>query len=279
MDHSIILAPVKQQKKFDDKMRKHKSQLLKRSLSSDSLSISQTISKYAKTVITTDKVSPIDIHEYFFNERPFCNTKILINSQIIYVDKASLAAASPVLCEQLQCKQENEPLKFDDINLNDLLEMLQFIYPIFDPEINDKNITALIELSHRFRFDVLKHACQYYVFKHLTTVRRVLGKCSACGDFNNDNIQKQFINEHDLIEFRNRTCLDASDEICLLCRWLKIYYYDDNSLTIKNAIITILNQCSVNSIEKVINSINMDDKLKCFIYKERARYLEKIIIK
>jgi chromosome condensin MukBEF complex kleisin-like MukF subunit len=107
----------------------------------------QNLSKYAR-------ISPnqIDVSDYFLHERPFTNLKIILNHQIIWCDKASLSAASPILREQLLKTTNDNSLVFNDIDYNDFLSMLEFIYPIFNPEINEKNISALIELSYRFQF-------------------------------------------------------------------------------------------------------------------------------
>jgi hypothetical protein len=106
----------------------------------------ENISKYAKIL------THVDVHDYFLHERPFSNVKIILNQQIIWCDKASLAAASPIFREQLLKNTKDEPLLFNDIDLNDFLSMLEFIYPVFNPEINEKNISCLIELSYRFQF-------------------------------------------------------------------------------------------------------------------------------
>lgn len=106
----------------------------------------ENISKYAKKLIN------IDVRDYFLHERPFSNVKIMINQQIIWCDKASLSAASPIFREELLKNAKDEPLIFNDIDLDDFLLMLEFIYPIFNPEINEKNISSLIELSYRFQY-------------------------------------------------------------------------------------------------------------------------------
>ena len=110
----------------------------------------QNISKYTR--ILTNLEDKINVHDYFLHERPFTNVRIIINQQTIWCDKASLAAASPIFREQLLKNTTDEPLLFNDIDLNDFLSMLEFIYPIFNPEINEMNISCLIELSHRFQF-------------------------------------------------------------------------------------------------------------------------------
>jgi hypothetical protein len=106
----------------------------------------ENISKYAKLIPN------VDVYDYFSHERRFSNVKIILNQQIIWCDKASLAAASPIFREQILKNIKDEPLIFNDIDLNDFLSMLEFIYPIFNPEINEKNISCLIELSYRFQF-------------------------------------------------------------------------------------------------------------------------------
>ncbi|CAF4935110.1 unnamed protein product, partial [Rotaria sp. Silwood1] len=131
----------------------------------------ENISKYTKNLINID--NKINLYDYFLHERPFTNIKIILNQQIIWCDKSLLSAASPILCNLFLNNNKDESIILNDIDLNDFLSMLEFIYPIFNPEINEKNISCLIELSYRFQYDMLKHACQIYVMKYLSTIRRI----------------------------------------------------------------------------------------------------------
>ncbi|CAF3137647.1 unnamed protein product [Rotaria sp. Silwood2] len=240
----------------------------------------QSISKYTKKLINID--DKINVHDYFLHERPFTNVKIILNQQTIWCDKASLSAASPIFRELFIKNTKDESILFNDIDLNDFLSMLEFIYPIFNPEINETNISCLIELSYRFQYDILKHACQIYVMKYLSTIRRVFGNTHNSeeeGDCfvsnNNNNGKNEHNKQRDLIEFHNRTCVDAFHIIINLCRWLKTYYYDDNMLP-THAIISVLQQISVHYLEQAITTVDINDEIKVYIYKERAQYLEQI---
>jgi hypothetical protein len=166
-------------------------------------------------LITRKYAQPIDVYDYFSHQRPFTNLKIILNQQIIWCDKASLSAASPILREQLLQLDNDQSLIFNDIDLKDFLSMLEFIYPIFNPEINETNISCLINLSYRFQFgfddkrvltfeenyfffflDILQHACQTYVMKYLNTIQRVFNNyhhTETEGDFFVNN------NQHDLM--------------------------------------------------------------------------------
>lgn len=115
-----------------------------------SITTTQTNSKFARILSNFD--NKINAHDYFIHERPFANVKIVFNQQSIWCDKASLASASPIFREEFLKNNKDEPLVFNDIELNDFLSMLEFIYPIFNPEINEENISCLIELSYRFQF-------------------------------------------------------------------------------------------------------------------------------
>lgn len=166
----------------------------------------------------------IDAENYFLERRTFSNVEIRLANRTVWCDKAALAAASPVLCSMFAKENnENEELSFEQIEFEDFLVFLQFIYPIFNPEINQENVTALIELSDRFKFgssslekkifslislnendfsvpDVLREACQIYVVKYLQTIRHVTNKSHQFqpeGDFPfNDNDQTK---ERDLM--------------------------------------------------------------------------------
>lgn len=102
------------------------------------------------------KSARIDLKNYFFHQRPFSNLKIILNENILWCDKASLSSISPIIREDIFQLKADESLIYHDINLKDFLSMLEFIYPIFNPEINEKNISSLIELSDRFQFGLIR---------------------------------------------------------------------------------------------------------------------------
>ncbi|CAF1318911.1 unnamed protein product [Adineta steineri] len=198
--------------------------------------------KYPRTTeqdIRTNFINKINVRDYFLHERTFSNIKIKLNEQIIWCDKALLAAASPILCDELL--KNDEILLLNDINLDDFLLMLEFIYPLFNPEINQQNISCLIKLSHRFQFNILQHACQYYVMKYLSTIRQIIGKCNHleteddCFDSNHNDENDTYRKKSDLIEFHDGTCVDAYGIILNLCQWLQTYFYDDNIIIIQSS--------------------------------------------
>lgn len=95
----------------------------------------------------------IQTRDYFLHQRIFTDVKIQLNNEIIWCEKAFLAAASPILCEQLCQLNSNENLLvLEDIDLEQFLSFLEFIYPVFNPQINQKNISSLVKLAHRFQF-------------------------------------------------------------------------------------------------------------------------------
>ncbi|CAF0825908.1 unnamed protein product [Adineta ricciae] len=246
---------------------------------SRSINMHNIPSKYFKPTMK------INAHEYFSQERPFANVKINFQQQIIWCDKALLAAASPILCEQLlKLSPKDEYLTLNDIQLDEFLLLLEFIYPLFNPEINEENISTLIQLSHRFQFVVLKQACQLYAMKYLNTIRHVFNKCQkseAEGDsFVNNHIdentnENDSLKKRDLIEFNDGTCIDAYNIVLNLCRWLNVYFYEDN-FNISQSIVYILRQISIENLNRIMNMIAINDEIKVYAFKERAEYLENL---
>ena len=171
----------------------------------------------------------LDARDYFSHERAFANVKIVFHEQTLWCDKASLAAASPVLRDLfLKTNNDDEVLTFgddDDDDPDEFLSMLQFIYPLFNPDINEENISSLVRLAHRFQFgslsdvlsslsrlvhnrtillpDVLRHACQSYARTYLGTIRLVIGKCHSATSHGDDSTTRMNENEcqreHDLM--------------------------------------------------------------------------------
>ncbi len=124
----------------------------------DSINKKQTNTRMKRSHSINDlsnskRVMKINAREYFSCQRPFTDIKIKLNEEIIWCDKALLAAASPVLCEELlKMNPKDEYLFLNDIDFDEFLLFLQFIYPVFNPEINEQTINCLIKLSHRFEF-------------------------------------------------------------------------------------------------------------------------------
>ena len=114
-------------------------------------SCSFTIHCPSKRSTNLDKA--IHTRDYFLHQRTFTDVKIQLNNEIIWCEKAFLAAASPILCEQLCQLNSNENfLILEDIDLDEFLSFLEFIYPVFNPRINQNNISSLVKLANRFQF-------------------------------------------------------------------------------------------------------------------------------
>ena len=100
----------------------------------------------------------LDARDYFSRERAFANVKIVFHEQTLWCDKASLAAASPVLRDLfLKTNNDDEVLTLgdDDDDADEFLSMLEFIYPLFNPDINDENMSSLVRIAQRFQFGSL----------------------------------------------------------------------------------------------------------------------------
>lgn len=128
---------------------------------SRSITILNNISKYQRITKNDSIISfnkKINVQNYFFHQRSFSDIKIKFHQDIIWCDKALLAAASPILCEELlKMSSKDDLLIFNDIILDEFLLLLEFIYPIFNPEIDEQNISSLIKLSHRFQFSLFNN--------------------------------------------------------------------------------------------------------------------------
>jgi hypothetical protein len=137
----------------DSVNKKQTNSSVKRSCSTITLNNTSKYIRTTKNDTITSAINKINVRDYFLHKRPFTNIKIKFNQQIIWCDKALLAAASPILCEEfLKMNSNDDILSFNDINFDEFLLFLEFIYPIFNPEITEKNISCLIKLSHRFQF-------------------------------------------------------------------------------------------------------------------------------
>lgn len=78
-----------------------------------------------------------------------------------------------------------------------------------------------------------------------------------------------------------------------LCRWLKVFYSDPNRLPRQASkhrkcidrtffhrsvflVMSILQQISIDYLEKAMIHVRLTDEMKVFLYKERAHYLERM---
>ena len=86
--------------------------------------------------------------------------------------------------------------------------------------------------------------------------------------------------------------MNAFEIVFNLCQWIQTYFDENNTIVLQSSKIIfagffdeleylfqvtfILQQISINYLNRVLNSIDIDEKIKAYIYQERAKYLEEI---
>jgi hypothetical protein len=110
--------------------------------------------------------------EFFFQSHPFSDLVLLVQGisnemyskkkpifldKELYVDKSVLAAGSKVFQSYFQ--DENiDSIEILDVTPNEMIELLQFLYPQFHCTINNQNVTILLILGRNiFKLNLKKN--------------------------------------------------------------------------------------------------------------------------
>ncbi|CAF0798612.1 unnamed protein product [Rotaria sordida] len=244
-------------KKF---IRKTSIQPLKR------LKISQTDS--INKMITTTSNMDMDIQitqqnhnrhlaeEFFYQLHPFSDLILIVEGKEFYVDKSVLSSVSKVF--QLYFQDENiNSIEIVDVLSNDMIELLQFLYPQFQCTITYQNVTGLLILARRFEINFILTACRTFILLYISK-------------FNCIHTDSNGIN---LIEQENGLRLTISSILDILCIWYREFFYMNDQLVCEN-LLNKLSQCNIINFNasKIFN--DLEEKLKCKIFQIRAKYLE-----
>ena len=75
-----------------------------------------------------------------------CKIEEHISDKELYVDKSVLAASSKVFQSYFQ-DDKIDSIEILDVTPNEMIELLQFLYPQFHCTINNENVTILLILG------------------------------------------------------------------------------------------------------------------------------------
>ncbi|CAF5055410.1 unnamed protein product, partial [Rotaria magnacalcarata] len=83
--------------------------------------------------------------EFFFKSHPFSDLVLVVKDKELYVDKSVLAAGSKVFQSYFQ-DANIDSIEILDVTPDEMIELLQFLYPQFRCTINNDNVTILLIL-------------------------------------------------------------------------------------------------------------------------------------
>ncbi|CAF3541115.1 unnamed protein product [Rotaria sp. Silwood1] len=194
--------------------------------------------------------------EFFFQLHPFSDLILIVEGQEFYVDKSVLSSVSKVF--QLYFQEENiNSIEIVDVSSNDMIELLQFLYPQFQCTITYQNVTGLLILARRFEINFILTACRAFILLYISK-------------FNYVHTDSNGIN---LIEQENGLRITISSILDILCIWYREFYYMNDQLACEN-LLKKLSQCNIINFNssKIFN--DLEEQLKYKIFQIRAKYLE-----
>lgn len=242
-----------------------------------------------------------EVVQFFTTKNEFSDLTLLFaDGKTLYASKSILAAASNVYKGKLS--ENTAQLEVTDAKYEEMIELLQFLYPQFHAKLNLDNITSLMRLSEAYEIRTLADACREYAMQYVQRIHQVKltrdpqylstsnGQVStnaattsniAAGTNSLLNLNGTFNNLPMLecIQYSDGTRYPAFIECNRLCSWLKIYspLIGVGFTTIDELIETILNILQKLSLKVLQQSQEfqlLSDSDKNLIYVSRAKFLE-----
>lgn len=235
-----------------------------------------------------------DVVQFFTNKNEFSDLTLAFgDTKLIYASKSILAAASAIYKNKLS--ENVSQLDVQDAKYEEMLELLQFLYPQFHAKLNLDNITSLMRLSEAYEMRTLADACREYAIQyvqriqqvkltrepHIPTASNSTGTSvimnQASNTFNNFSLME-------CIQYSDGTRYPAFIECNRLCSWLKIYspllgvgYATVEELI--EIILNILQKLSLKVLQQSEEFQQLSDSDKNLIYTSRVKFLESELAK
>jgi hypothetical protein len=117
----------------------------------------------------------------------FSDLKLIVENKIFHVHKAILTTSSPVF-KRMFCLQFKESLDnqvtLPQKKVEDILELLKYLYPTFEKKFNESNIHSLLDLSEEYDINHLRLAIEKHLIKNIQN----LSSCRMYGKTINDQL-------------------------------------------------------------------------------------------
>ena len=228
-----------------------------------------------------------DVMQFFTTKNEFSDLSLVFSdSKMIYASKSILAAASSIYKAKLS--ENLAQLEVNDAKYEEMIELLQFLYPQFHAKLNLDNITSLMRLSEAYEMRTLADACREYAIQYVQRIQQVkltrepLPTSTSAGantiisqpstTFNNFSLME-------CIQYSDGTRYPAFIECNRLCTWLKIYspllgLGHTSVEELVEIILNILQKLSLKVLQQSDEFNQLPDSDKNLIYMSRVKFLE-----
>ncbi|CAF0869547.1 unnamed protein product [Adineta steineri] len=219
----------------------------------------KTSTKSLKRLNKKMSISNTDINrseQYFLQSHPFSDLTLIVQNKRLYVDKSILSSVSKVFQSYFQNENTNS-IEILDISSNDMIELLQFLYPQFQCTINYENVTVLLilgrSLTQRFDIYFISQSCRSFILFYLSKFNYI---------------------HMNLIEQENGSRLKISTILDNLLIWFREFFYINDEF-ICEAILEKLCQCNNSNFYLSKVFYELKENVQYHIFQARAKYLEK----
>ncbi|CAF3552778.1 unnamed protein product [Rotaria socialis] len=212
--------------------------------------------KRMKTIYTDIHMIKRLAEEFFFKSHSFSDLVLVVQDKELYVDRSVLAAGSKVFQSYFQ-DANMDSIEILDVTPDEMIELLQFLYPQFRRTINNDNVTILLILAHRFELNFISSACRTFILLYLS-------KFEYINMYPNGG---EFIQQDDGIRLSISSILD------ILCIWFREFLLVGDR-TACDAILNRLARCNSSSILASNGFMDLEDRMKWKIFQARTKYLE-----
>ncbi|KAI3388111.1 hypothetical protein SNEBB_001171 [Seison nebaliae] len=216
-DNSLVNPPSKEQGEVEDISKD-----IKKSTPSFAKRSRHTVSAFdndqsARTEEIGVESNQSDIADtYFSKPDAFCDLKLIVsNGKELYVNKAILSAASPILHNTLKDVKDNT-LNLETKRLEDIMQLLRHIYPQFQLVLSSDNVTPMMELAEEFEITNLQKSCRDFIFDRLRSISVV----HRDQNLQDGNVENSSFTVY--IEFYDGSRAPLKAIVPALCDWFRI---------------------------------------------------------
>ena len=243
------------------------------------LNYSHILSKYQNLYVKQNE----DVIQFFTTKNEFSDlTLIFSDSKVIYASKSILAAASSIYKAKLN--ENMTQLEVNDAKYEEMIELLQFLYPQFHAKLNLDNITPLMRLSEAYEMRTLAEACREFAIQYIHRIQQVKlvrepPSMSTSANAIMTQTSSTFNNLMECIQYNDGTRYPAFIECNRLCSWFKIYsplltLGHSNIDELVEYILNILQKLSLKILQQSDEFQQLSDSDKNLIYMSRMKFLE-----
>ena len=267
-------------------------QPLKRMKTSPSFSLQRTsLSMETNMPLPATNGQQNQADDFFFQPHPFSDLTMLVQGRFnaretrdldrsicdpgreLFVDKSILSASSKVFRSYFH--DENvDTIEILDVAPNEMIELLQFLYPQFQCTINNQNVTLLLILgrtrvmplhrtrhprllAHRFEFDFISLACRSFILLYLSKLESI-GEPGQGAE---------------LMEQEDGSRLLIGSMLDELCVWFREFALGNDQVACE-AIRKKLVHCRVSNLLASATFQELEEKVQWRIFRARAKHLE-----